>query len=115
LDRWSSPANELLYNFIISTPDRKEYLYAILDFSDAIQTGEFLSSQIFRIVDKVDTDKFIACITDNGSNARIVREITMYNYLHIWNIRCVAYVLNLIASDIVKIPSVSSALKRANQ
>ncbi|CAG8684254.1 3880_t:CDS:2 [Ambispora leptoticha] len=52
---------------------------------------------------------------DNGSNIRIAREITTFNYSHVWNIRCVAHVLNLIASNIIKVQPVDHVLKQANQ
>ncbi|CAG8645296.1 830_t:CDS:1, partial [Cetraspora pellucida] len=107
--------NDSLYNFIISTSERKEYLYSLLDFSNAVQTGEFLASKISEIIDRVGSNKFVACITDNRSNIRVAHEVTTYNYSHIWNIRCITYVINLISNDIVKTQSVNQVLKQASQ
>ncbi|CAG8707693.1 23741_t:CDS:2, partial [Cetraspora pellucida] len=115
LDGWSNPTNDSLYNFIISTSERKEYLYSLLDFSDAVQTGEFLASKISEIIDRVGSNKFMACVTDNGSNICVACEVTTYNYSHIWNIKCIAYAINLISNNIVKTQSVNQVLKQASQ
>ena len=39
LDGWTSRRNESLYNYIISTPSRKEYLVALRNYSGLSHTG----------------------------------------------------------------------------
>jgi hypothetical protein len=66
-------------------------------------TGEFLASEISKIVEKIGLDKFTAVVTDNASNCRVARRMIEEKYGHIWDIRCAAHAINLIAADLVKI------------
>ena len=103
MDGWSSKRNESLYNFIISTPSRKEYLVALNDYSASSHTGEFLANEISTIIEKIGSDKFAAIVTDAASACRVAREKTEKMYPHIWDIRCAAHSINLIAADLVKL------------
>ncbi|EXX77286.1 hypothetical protein RirG_025190 [Rhizophagus irregularis DAOM 197198w] len=66
-------------------------------------TGEFLASEISDIVEKIGLDKFTAVVTDNASNSQVARRIIEEKYGHIWDIRCAAHAINLIAADLVKL------------
>ena len=48
MDGWTSKRNESLYNYIISTPTRKEYLIALKNYSAKSQTGEFLAENALK-------------------------------------------------------------------
>ncbi|CAG8855247.1 8749_t:CDS:2, partial [Gigaspora margarita] len=88
LDGWTSPRGDSLYNFIIATPNRHEYLYALDDYSGEHQTGNFIASKISDIIEKIGPHRFAAIVTDNGSNVRVARETIHHDYSHILNIRC---------------------------
>ncbi|GBC23318.2 ribonuclease H-like domain-containing protein [Rhizophagus irregularis DAOM 181602=DAOM 197198] len=103
LDGWTSKRNESLYNYVITTSDRKEYLVALRNYSMESHTGEFLASEISDIVEKIGLDKFTAVVTDNASNCRVARRIIEEKYGHIWDIRYAAHAINLIAADLVKL------------
>ncbi|EXX68066.1 hypothetical protein RirG_108450 [Rhizophagus irregularis DAOM 197198w] len=103
LDGWTSKRNESLYNYVITTSDRKEYLVALRNYSMESHTGEFLASEISDIVEKIGLDKFTADVTDNASNCRVARRIIEEKYGHIWDIRYAAHAINLIAADLVKL------------
>src|SRR6266542_1028313 len=103
IDGWTSPAHDSIYNFIITTPDQHEFLMKLNDYSQNSTTGEFLANQMSSIIENIRLEKFVAFVTDSGSNCHQAREIIEYNYPHILNIRCVAHAINLIASDFFKI------------
>ncbi|RHZ51352.1 hypothetical protein Glove_480g14 [Diversispora epigaea] len=106
LDGWTSKRNESLYNYIISTPSRKEYLIALKNYSSRSQTGKFLANEISTIVENIGSEKFAAVVTDAGSACRVARKKTQEMYSHIWDIRCAAHSLNLIAADLVKLDEI---------
>ncbi|CAG8852197.1 1503_t:CDS:2, partial [Gigaspora margarita] len=114
LDGWTSPRGDSLYNYIITTPDCHEYLYAIADYSGEHQTGNFIANKISEIIEQIGPHHFAAIIMDNGSNVRIARQAIHYDYSHILNIRCIAHALNLLTADLVKTTLVRNILKQAN-
>ncbi|CAJ0751389.1 358_t:CDS:2, partial [Entrophospora sp. SA101] len=46
LDGWSSPGSFSIYNFIILTPQKNQYLYCLRDYSSSHHTGQFLAAEI---------------------------------------------------------------------
>jgi len=106
LDGWTSKRHESLYNYVVTTPERKEYLVALCNYSMESHTGEFLASEILEIIEKIGVDKFAAIVTDNTSNCRVARKKVKEKYNHIWDIRCAAHAINLIAADLVKLDNI---------
>ena len=53
MDGWSNPKSKSIYNFIITTSERKEYLYSLKDFSAESHTADFLASKIQEIIEEV--------------------------------------------------------------
>lgn len=96
------------------TSDRKEYLYQLCDFSDKSHTGEFIAEQIDIVLTDLGSDRFSALVTDNGANVRLARDIICRLYPHIFNIRCIAHAINLVAQDIVKYDFAERLIRRCN-
>lgn len=96
------------------TPDRKEYLYQLKDFSDKSHTGEFISEQIDTVLKAVGPDRFSAIVSDNGANVRLARDMICQLYPHIFNVRCIAHAINLVAQDIVKYDFAERLIRRCN-
>ena len=115
LDGWTSIRSDSLYNFIILTPSRKEYLIALRNFSKESHTGEMLANEISAIIEKIGSEKFAAVITDAAANCRVAREKTQFSYPHIWHIRCIAHAFNLIASDLVKLDITKEFITKCNK
>ncbi|CAG8807919.1 24542_t:CDS:2 [Gigaspora margarita] len=65
---WTSPRGDSLYNFIITTPNHHEYLYALANYSGKHQTENFIANKISDIIKKIGPHQFAAIVTDNGSN-----------------------------------------------
>ncbi|CAG8843989.1 28910_t:CDS:2, partial [Gigaspora margarita] len=103
LDGLTSPTMESIYNYIVTTDIRKEYLIGLKDYSSNSHMGEFLANEISNIIEKFGSDKFAAIVTDAASNCNSVRQKIQEMYPHIWNVRCAVHAVNLIASDLVKL------------
>jgi len=73
-------------------------------------TEEFLASEISGIVEKIGSDKFAAIVTNNAANCRVARKKVEEKYNHIWDIRCIAYAINLIAADLVKLDDIKNLI-----
>lgn len=114
MDGWTDPHGNSLWAFMLMTASRKEYLLSIEDLSDVRHTGEHLSKTIEEVISKVGTEKFIAIVSDNGSNVAAARKIITNKYSNIINVRCIAHCLNLISTSIVKIDEVKRIVRCAN-
>ena len=90
-----------IYNFIILTPERHQYLYCLRDFSVSHHTEEFLANEIKTILNKVGPKKFKAIVIDNGANVKLARELIVKEYPQILNLRCIAHFINLITKSIL--------------
>ncbi|GBC01587.1 hypothetical protein RclHR1_04250003 [Rhizophagus clarus] len=53
-----------IYAFIIITPNRRQYIYSIEDFSSQRYTAEFNEKQLLKVIEDVGKDKFIAVVSD---------------------------------------------------
>lgn len=78
-------------------------------------TGEFLASEILEIIEKIGVDKFAAIVTDNASNCRVARKKVEEQYNHIWDIRCAAHAINLIAADLVKLNNIRDLISNCGK
>jgi hypothetical protein len=100
---------------LILTPDYKQYVYKLCDFSSYSHTGEFLAEQINNILIEVGPEKFASIVSDNAGNVRVAREIIARRYPNILNLRCIAHCFNLISKDILRHPFSESLLRRSNK
>jgi len=96
------------------TSDHKEYLYQLSDFSDKSHTGEFIANQIEIVLNAIGPERFSAIVSDNGANVKLARNIISELYPHIFNIRCIAHAINLVAQDIVKCDFAEHLIRRCN-
>ncbi|CAH1769419.1 5540_t:CDS:2, partial [Entrophospora sp. SA101] len=99
LDGWTSPTHDSIYNYVVTTPKRKEYLIKLKIYNTVSQTSEFMANEISRVIEKIGLHKFAAVVTDSGSNLRVARRIINESYSHVLSFRCAAHAANLIASD----------------
>src|SRR6185369_7909926 len=103
-----------LWAFMLMTGSRKEYLLSLEDLSNIRHTGEHLSNVIEEVINKVGAKKFVAIVSDNGSNVAAARKIIANNYPNIINVRCIAHCVNLISMSIVKIDEVKYIVRCVN-
>ncbi|EXX65874.1 hypothetical protein RirG_129040 [Rhizophagus irregularis DAOM 197198w] len=62
----------------------------------------------------VGAKKFVAIVSDNGSNVAAACKIITNNYPNIINVRCITHCVNLISTSIVKIDEVKYIVRCAN-
>ncbi|GET55701.1 ribonuclease H-like domain-containing protein [Rhizophagus irregularis DAOM 181602=DAOM 197198] len=113
-DGWTSGTHRSIWNFIVMTPSRKEYLYQLSDLSENSHTAEYLVTVIEKVIEGIGEDRICAVVSDNAANVRNARKIIHENHPKIENVRCVAHSINLIACDIVKEKFGERLLKRVN-
>jgi hypothetical protein len=101
LDGWTSANSLSIYNFIVLTPSNQQYLYCLRDFSSNHHTGEFLASEIEKVLLKIGVDNVGAIVTDNAANVRVACEIITKKHPYILNLRCIAHFINLITKSIL--------------
>jgi hypothetical protein len=77
LDGWTSPAGQSLYVFVVMTDDGKEYVYSLKNFSKNSHTGEFLSTEILRILNEIGIKKFCAVILNHASNVILAKKMVV--------------------------------------
>ncbi len=114
MDGWTSGRHQSIWNFIILTPSRKEYLYQLSDLSESSHTADFLVEKIEEIINKVGSSRFSAIVSDNAANVKKAREIIHNKYPNIENIRCISHCINLIACDIVSHSFADRLLRKIN-
>ncbi|HEY9399093.1 MAG TPA: DUF domain-containing protein [Nitrososphaeraceae archaeon] len=113
-DGWTSGTHRSIWNFIITTPSRKEYLYQLSDLSENSHTAVYLTEVIESIINKVGANKIAAIVLDNAANVRNARELIQEKHPNIENVRCIAHSINLIACDIIKESFGDRLLRRVN-
>lgn len=114
LDGWTSGAHKSIWNFIILTPERKEYLHSLSDFSINSHTSDFLASKITEVINKVGCDRFAAIVSDNAANVKKARELVQKDFPKIQSVRCIAHCINLLAGDIVSHSFADRLLTKVN-
>jgi replicative superfamily II helicase len=114
LDGWTSGRHQSIWNFILLTPSRKEYLYQLSDLSLDSHTAEYLAVQIEEVIKKVGPERISAIVSDNAANVRKARAIINEKYPNIENVRCISHCINLIACNIVSHNFADRLLRRVN-
>src|SRR4051794_13162370 len=82
------------------TPQRKQYIYSLEDISSFSHIANFNAEKMLEVLEKVGPEKFSAIISD-AESAMIAAKCQVANkYPHILPMRCIAYHIRLISSDI---------------
>ncbi|CAB5181257.1 unnamed protein product [Rhizophagus irregularis] len=87
MDGWTDLHGNNLWAFMLITGSRKEYLLSLEELSNIHHTGVHLSNVIEEVINKVEAKKFVAIMSDNGSNVAAARKIITNNYPNIINMR----------------------------
>ncbi|CAG8839613.1 35366_t:CDS:2, partial [Gigaspora margarita] len=89
---------ESIYNYVVTTDTRKEYLINLKNYS----------AQSY-------TDRFAAIVADAASNCRVACQKIQDLYPYILNVRCAVYVINLIATDLVKLDNIKRLINNCRK
>jgi len=74
-DGWTSGTHRSIWNFIITTPSHKEYLYQLSDLSENSHTAVYLTEVIESVINKISANKIAVIVSDNAANIRNAREL----------------------------------------
>ncbi|GBC13550.1 ribonuclease H-like domain-containing protein [Rhizophagus irregularis DAOM 181602=DAOM 197198] len=70
-DGWTSGTYRSIWNFIVMTPSRKEYLYQLSDLSENSHTAEYLVTVIEKVIEGIGEDRICAVVSDNAANEKL--------------------------------------------
>ena len=84
------------------TSNRRKYLWNIEDVSSESITGDFLTTQIEKIINSIGQDKIVGLVTDGAANCKMARRLIKEKYPGIITMWCIAHHLNLVSKDICK-------------
>ena len=115
MDGWTSPAGQSLYIFVIMTSDRKEYVHSLKNFSKDSHTGNFLCTEISRVLNEVGVNKFSAVVSDHAANIVLAKKLISEQYPHIIPMQCIAHHINLLTNDIMKLEWSSKLIKECRK
>ncbi len=101
MNGWTNPQGASVYNFLITTSDHKEFLFALQDLSDVSHTIKLLFDKIEDVLLRIGPEKFARVVSDNASAIAAARRKINEKYPSILNIRCVLHCVNLISQDIL--------------
>ncbi|GET67050.1 ribonuclease H-like domain-containing protein [Rhizophagus irregularis DAOM 181602=DAOM 197198] len=99
LDGWTNPNGVSVYNYVILTPDREQYLYALHDYSGDHHTGDFLAAKL-RILSK---------------KLALKKEIVTNQFPNIIDLRCIAHFVNLVTKQIMEHDLAKITISGCNQ
>ncbi|GBB85484.1 hypothetical protein RclHR1_00120038 [Rhizophagus clarus] len=115
IDSWTSPLGQSIYAFTIITPNRRQYIYSIEDFSSQRHTAEFNEKQLLKVIEDVGKDKFIAVVSDGEAAIQSAKRRVTNKYPHIMPIRCIAHHINLVTKDIISIEWAKKTLQNCQK
>ncbi|CAB4383925.1 unnamed protein product [Rhizophagus irregularis] len=90
---------------MLITGSRKEYLLSLEDLSNICHTGKHLSNIIKEVINKVRAKKFVAIVSDNGSNVAAAHEV---KYI----VRCANILTKYFKNSTLKSSWLNEAIKR---
>src|SRR5439155_19921741 len=73
--------------------------------------GDFLSSELLRVLNEIGVDKFSAIVSDHAANIVLAKRLIADKYPHIIPVRCIAHHINLLTNDIMKLNWSSKIIK----
>lgn len=76
-----------------------------------MHTGDFLSSELLRVLNEIGVDKFSAIVSDHAANIVLAKRLIADKYPHIIPVRCIAHHINLLTNDIMKLNWSSKIIK----
>jgi hypothetical protein len=102
LDGWTSSNHHSYFSFVVITPERKEYVIKVKDYSKDSHTGLFTAEEIKKVLKDIGPEKFSSVVSDGASAMQLAKRIISDEYPRIMPVRCIAHHIQLICSDIMK-------------
>ncbi|KDR72460.1 hypothetical protein GALMADRAFT_142787 [Galerina marginata CBS 339.88] len=93
-------------------PTRKVMLLEGQECTDESHTGEWIANLVFRVIDLIGLDRFIAVSADNTGNTRVAREIVTSRFPNLLNLPDPTHHLNNAWKDIAALAYFASTVQR---
>lgn len=113
-DGWSDVHSHPLINFVLMMAGGQYFLGAV-DASGVTKNGEYISAVMKKHIEKVGPGDIICVVTDNASNCTSAGEFIESEWPHITWLGCIPHCLNLLMSDLGKLPWVSKVVSQVNK
>jgi hypothetical protein len=75
VDGWSDPMGRSIYAFIVITPDRKQFIHALINESNKSHTGLFNAAEIEKVLKSIGPKKFAAVVSDSEAAMQMARQL----------------------------------------
>lgn len=82
------------------------------------QKGDYIEDKIRETINEIEAihgDKIVAVVSDAGSNYLSARQHISSLNPRVFSVTCAAHMVNLLASDLTKLPSLSSLLTKSKK
>ncbi len=90
-------------------------LYKSIPTGSQSHTGEYLRQLVKIPIERFGAKNYLAVISDNGSDVKLMRKLISQEYPHIYTFGCAAHGLNLLIQDICKLKTVNNILNRCKE
>jgi hypothetical protein len=87
---------------VVITPERKEYVIKVKDYSKNSHTGLFTAQEIKKILIDIGPERFSSVVSDGASAMQLAKQLISDEYPRIMPVRCIAHHIQLICTDIMK-------------
>lgn len=102
-------------NIIVTTP--KPFVFKTIDCNTERHTGEYIATELGKVIDDLDRNKCLGVVTDNASSMKktwiLLQKDDRYKNLPIAFYPCICHTLNLLIADIIKLKSCMDIEKKS--
>lgn len=102
-------------NIIVTTP--KPFVFKTIDCDTERHTGEYIATELGKVIDDLDRNKCLGVVTDNASSMKkawiLLQKDDRYKNLPIAFYSCICHTLNLLIADIIKLKSCMEIEKKS--
>ncbi|OAV96461.1 hypothetical protein PTTG_26306 [Puccinia triticina 1-1 BBBD Race 1] len=113
LDGWTDNSGNSIYSLMALKGAKRKYFLDILDLHQKRHTADniFLAPKKSLKSKQVEMDQICAITTDSPSVMTKLRRLVNAEHPHILKVHCVLHVFNLIAKQVVNLPSMANVIK----
>lgn len=107
-DGWSNIRRDAIVNIVVATP--KPLLFKVIETTTERHTAEYFAKVLGEVIEQLGPHKVFGIITDNAANMKAAWELLSQKYrdTNLYTYACIAHSLNLIFSDLKKLPTLSA-------
>lgn len=112
-DGWTDVNGTALINIILTTP--KPIFYKAIDPETEQHSGDYIFKILDDCIQDIGRSKILAVCTDNAANMKSAWRKIQEKYPEILTYGCVAHSLNLMAKDVLNLPTFSKVYTQAKK